>query len=293
MKLSRVRRTAAVSMLLASLALAIGCGIGGADLGVGLKNSTTGELAGPNGAIGLTLAPYEILDLASGRATTSTSVNDLLTNPAYLSTSIVFKRVHGLGEDYFLSVYPVTQGQWKQLSAGSTPWSTIKPAIVPATVGSAADRLPAFNISYSSLVNTLSIYNLTARSQLEIPTIRQWQFACAGGTSTTWFWGESRDPTVIGTYAATYESQTPLLGSSLAQRGPEPVGTHRPNPLGFYDMLGNVWQWVAPGPHMCGGSWHDSVEQAKTLNVEGSGDASVITSVSSHALIGVRLVLSP
>ncbi len=266
---------------------------GGPDLGVGAGNTNNGTLAGNNGAIAEQLAPYQVLDLVGGKATTATAVPDLFTNPAYATSKMVFRRVHGLSADYFLAVFELTQGQWKQLSGGSTPWTAVPTSVVPAPAsGTDTDQLPAYNISYSLVVSTISTWNKTAVGQLGLPSIAQWQYACAAGSDPNfWSWGTSSDPTVASHYAnLNFYTMPPT--ASQPQPAPETVGKLLPNAFGFYDMQGNVWEWTEPGPHICGGSWHDGLEQARTSNIAGS-DSCVVTTETQHALIGARLVYQP
>ncbi|MDB6037412.1 MAG: hypothetical protein JWM99_1253 [Verrucomicrobiales bacterium] len=65
-----------------------------------------------------------------------------------------------------------------------------------------------------------------------LPTEAEWEFACRGGASTAYFFGDSSGK--LGDYA-WYEKNS---GGR-----PHPVGQKRPNALGLYDMCGNVWQW--------------------------------------------------
>jgi formylglycine-generating enzyme required for sulfatase activity len=64
-----------------------------------------------------------------------------------------------------------------------------------------------------------------------LPTESQWEYACRAGTTTTYSWGDS-----IASTNANYSS------SGYSQT--RDVGLYASNPWGFFDMHGNVWEWV-------------------------------------------------
>ena len=261
------RRTAEAVMMLCLL-LIVGCGGGGSgDLGGGLNEST---------------ATYLIYDLASGTRTTAMSVPDLVTNPLYRSTSMVFRRVTGLGDSYFLAVFEVTQDQWSIIAPATTAAWTKVPEAVVGNDAIGGNR-PAFNISNDDIVAELTDFNVGRNVQLALPSDAQWDFACAAGTTTRWSWGDASERSTILQHAVVAETR-------LA-RGPVAVGSFAANPWGFYDFHGNVWEWTGSGSgaHIRGGSWHDSVTLARRENILAGREG--IDRSTAHAVIGARLLL--
>ena len=173
-------------------------------------------------------------------------------------------------QNYYLGIFEMTDPQMKAI-VGSGNYSN--------------DNEPTTNVSWyalckdgdrgdfpkafieimnekTSLMQQLSATNLSGY-KFNIPTKEQWHYAClAGGTSP---YGNGKDGVAItednlSDYAYYSENSdgkfTHLVGQKL------------PNAWGFYDMLGNVWEWVSdntgddnnPTVYYCGGSCNYSAE---------------------------------
>lgn len=98
---------------------------------------------------------------------------------------------------------------------------------------------------------------------VRLPTLDEWEVAARAGTKTDYFFG--RGPGLIGRYANIWHGRNHLKPDySDGYMYTSPVGSFKPNPLGLYDIYGNVFQFCegrlpSDGSdrivHSRGGSW--------------------------------------
>lgn len=275
-----MRYAAIVACAVAALA-STGCGPS--------TGSTNGKL---KNAVGAGTSQWALLDLADRSISYRRSLGDLETNPDYRDRVMVFRRVGADGARFLVGAFEVTQAQWQRID-GSQPWTAVPDAVVSNAAHDGGK--PAYNLDYETLVTGLAAFRLSTGGRLTVPTLRQWH--TAAGVSTGYVWGPEADRATIREQALVRESAITELnkGSRLVDGvdtgGPDAVGQRAGNANGIFDLHGNVWEWLAPGDRVIGGSWYDTVSLARAEVEAGAGEG--LSSDVDHALIGARLVLIP
>nr|VFJ95625.1 MAG: Formylglycine-generating enzyme, required for sulfatase activity, contains SUMF1/FGE domain [Candidatus Kentron sp. H]VFJ96249.1 MAG: Formylglycine-generating enzyme, required for sulfatase activity, contains SUMF1/FGE domain [Candidatus Kentron sp. H]VFK02382.1 MAG: Formylglycine-generating enzyme, required for sulfatase activity, contains SUMF1/FGE domain [Candidatus Kentron sp. H] len=199
-----------------------------------------------------------------------------------------------LDRGYWLSDTPCTQALWQAVmednpsyfQSPNRPVESVNWARVNAFLAAIAGRIPDLHPV--------------------LPTEAQWEYACRAGIDAA---------TYAGTMAILGANHAPILdaiawyggNSGVAfeldngydstdwpekqyphgRVGTHPVGRKAPNPLGLYDMLGNVWEWCRDGRRdygngsvtnpmgsmemgvkrtVRGGSWNSSARNARAAS---------------------------
>ncbi len=132
---------------------------------------------------------------------------------------------------------------------------------------------------------------ITGLEAYRLPTEAEWEYAARAGTTGAWYGNMD----LIGWYEGNFGQET------------KPVRLKQPNPWGLYDMLGNVWEWVADGygPYpegpavdptgptsaptraARGGGYYNTAEWCRAAVRQGAGE------FLKTPFLGFRPVLSP
>ena len=131
----------------------------------------------------------------------------------------------------------ISQGYW----FGETP---VTQALWTVVMGENPSRFPGVDrpvetVSWDDCLAFITKLNgLVPGLDARLPTEAEWENACRAGTTTaTWVGDLNGD----GVRAPILDAVAWYYGNSST--GTKPVLGKQPNPLGLYDMLGNVWEW--------------------------------------------------
>lgn len=217
--------------------------------------------------------PYMVVDLVLPSAVEyyadTNAIPHGVTDNRYKLSKLVMRRIPARGvtwrmgsgsdehlvtfeKDYWMGVYEVTQRQWLLVTGGSNMWVSTgtkypsyrgddrntHPADVPRWIdirgGSTGLGWP--NGADPHAVDSASFLGkLRTRTNLafDLPTEAQWEYAARAGQAGAFPDGSDTFKTTMGAL------------SDNADRHSWPVGSFAPNDWGLYDVIGNVFEWVA------------------------------------------------
>jgi len=142
-------------------------------------------------------------------------------------------------DDFYLDKYEVTQDRWEKVMGFN----------------------PSKFIGLNRPVEQVTFYDVQEfadNTGCRIPTEAEWEYAARGHADARYFWGNMMNEEYAW-FEDNSNGQTHI------------VGQKKPNQFGAYDMMGNVWEWVA--------DWYDAAyPRGKQLNPTGvaKGDFKVV-----------------
>ena len=138
---------------------------------------------------------------------------------------------------YYLQTTEVTLKQWRAIMGKK---------LLRKRKGT--DDIPVTRVSYYDCLKYIARLNKKKMGIYRLPTEAEWEYACRAGTTTAYSWGDDIDCSraMYGNNTKKNEDCTLFFKSmKIKPNGPAPVKRFAPNPWGFYDMHGNVWEWCS------------------------------------------------
>lgn len=155
-------------------------------------------------------------------------------------------------EPFFIAKHELTQGQWMRLSGGDNPSQYAPPFQMPEMDASIKASHPVESVAWTQCDELVADHGLT------LPTADQWEYACRAGSETRWCGGPAIESLEgSGNVMDACTNETGWRGPRVAWDDGyilhAPVGSHRANQFGLFDVHGNVWEWTRT--RSAGGSW--------------------------------------
>ncbi len=202
-----------------------------------------------------------------------------------------------LPKGLWCGVYPVTQAEWQAVMGDNPSHFKNKP------------RHPVESVSWDRVQEFLKALNAKLGNtglSYRLPTEQEWEYICRGGPLSSpeqskyhfYFAKSKTDLTAaptddLSSRQANFDGNHPF---GAASKGPylqttTEVGSYLPNPLGIYDLHGNVWEWTSSqegsGRVIRGGCWLHYGEHCQ------ASYRSWLVPARAGSLLGCRLLAVP
>ena len=151
-------------------------------------------------------------------------------------------------QGFYLGQFEVTQAQYEAVMNGNVDGLSAAPSEFSGNPNRPVEKVSYYNVqSFLNRLNELEADNLPEGWAYALPTEAEWEYACRAGTTTIYSWGDSIDASRANYIYDVGETKE--------------VGSYAPNPWGFYDMHGNVWEWVE--------DWYDDYPEKHVYDPKG------------------------
>ena len=137
---------------------------------------------------------------------------------------------------FYMGKYPVTQEEWEKIMGNN-----------PSYFQKAGKKAPVETVSWNDCQEFIKKLGKKEGKTYRLPTEAEWEYAARGGGSTSLV-GEPGRTTPTGSYVYTFGDDASKLGDYAwydknSSDTTHPVEQKKPNTIGLYDIMGNVWEW--------------------------------------------------
>jgi len=145
-----------------------------------------------------------------------------------------------IAHDFYLGKYEVTQGEWEKITG-------LNPSIFKAVPGVSKEdqkRFPVENVSWNdaqAFIERLNKREKQAGWVYRLPKETEWEYACRGGPLSSK--AEAGFDYYLDKPANELLPDHANFDPDKGIKRTCKVGSYKPNPLGLYDMHGNVMEW--------------------------------------------------
>jgi formylglycine-generating enzyme required for sulfatase activity len=138
---------------------------------------------------------------------------------------------------FYLGAYEVTQAQYRKVMGVNPSYFSATSGGKTSVAGQDTSNFPVENVSWHDAVEFCKKLSALAEEKqakrtYRLPTEAEWEYACRGGRSSPFHFGNTITP-----------AKANFSGSNLSPT--TSVGSYPPSDFGLYDMHGNVWEWCA------------------------------------------------
>jgi formylglycine-generating enzyme required for sulfatase activity len=151
---------------------------------------------------------------------------------------------------FAVSKFEVTFADWDACAAHGT----CNPQVSDGGFG--RRQQPVVNVTWRDAARYVAWLSAITGKPYRLLTEAEYEYAARAGTTTVYPWGDT-----IG----TGNTNCAGCGTQWDGKQPAPVGSFSANTFGLFDMIGNVWEWVADCAHtdysgapLDGSAWLDS-----------------------------------